>query len=82
MEVNKVNYLNVSKVGTVKIDDLFWNRYFGHLQETTIPHKWEKATEGDALHLAKMAAGDIPMEEFPEDGKIRGRRNGEVTLIG
>ena len=81
MPEKKVDYLNVSPVGSVKIDDPFWNRYLANIQETMIPHMYEKCTEGDALYLTKMAAGDVPFEPLPEDGNIRGK-HGDITLVG
>lgn len=81
MQNKKPDYLNVSPVGSVRIDDPFWNRYLANIQETMIPHMYAKCTEGDALYLTKMAAGDIPFEPLPEDGNIRGK-HGDITLVG
>ncbi len=82
MKKSKVDYLEAVKVGSVRIDDPFWNRYFGHLQQNMIPHMWNKVTEGDALYLTKMAAGDIPKRELAENGSEDELRYAHITIVG
>ena len=80
MEYKKADYLQVCPVGTIRIDDPFWNRFVGHLQENMVPHIYKMATKGNSLRLTKMAAGDIPFEPLPESGDTG--LAGDITIVG